>query len=78
MGRIKAYVCEVCGYVYEGDPLPERCPICSTAESFAVQPAAVPEKTLDPQLSGQLQQLEETEEQVNALDRTECEKIKNA
>ena len=25
-----AYVCKVCGYVYEGDPLPEnyKCPIC--------------------------------------------------
>ncbi len=27
---MKKYVCPVCGYVYEGDELPEgfKCPIC--------------------------------------------------
>ena len=26
----KGYVCKICGYVYEGDPLPEDfiCPLC--------------------------------------------------
>lgn len=29
-GKKVKYICEVCGYVYEGDPLPEdfKCPIC--------------------------------------------------
>ena len=22
------YVCQVCGYVYEGDKPPEECPVC--------------------------------------------------
>lgn len=28
------YVCQVCGYVYEGDPLPEdfRCPVCNMGD----------------------------------------------
>ena len=27
---IKGYVCKICGYIYEGDPLPEDfiCPLC--------------------------------------------------
>lgn len=35
-GKVK-YVCRVCGYVYEGDPLPEdfKCPICGVgADKF--------------------------------------------
>ena len=34
---MKKYVCTVCGYVYEGESLPEdyRCPICNApAEKF--------------------------------------------
>ena len=29
-GKITGYVCKICGYVYEGDPLPDDyvCPIC--------------------------------------------------
>ena len=28
--KVKGYVCKVCGYVYEGDELPEDfvCPLC--------------------------------------------------
>lgn len=28
--KVKGYVCKICGYVYEGDPLPEDfiCPLC--------------------------------------------------
>jgi rubrerythrin len=28
--EVKGYVCKICGYVYEGDPLPEDfiCPWC--------------------------------------------------
>ena len=32
------YVCNVCGYVHEGDQAPESCPICKApAEKFTVQ-----------------------------------------
>lgn len=32
------YVCQVCGYVHEGDAAPEKCPICGApAEKFTVQ-----------------------------------------
>ena len=32
---MKKFVCKVCGYVYEGDSAPERCPICHvTADKF--------------------------------------------
>ena len=24
----KKFICPVCGYVYEGDEMPEKCPIC--------------------------------------------------
>ena len=33
----KGYICKICGYVYEGDPLPEDfvCPLCKHgAEDF--------------------------------------------
>ena len=25
---MKKFVCGVCGYVYEGDAAPEKCPVC--------------------------------------------------
>ena len=29
------FVCSVCGYVYEGDEAPEKCPVCGVpAEKF--------------------------------------------
>ncbi|MGI6206297.1 MAG: NADH peroxidase [Anaerovoracaceae bacterium] len=32
------YVCQVCGYVYEGDKPPEKCPVCGApAEKFKLQ-----------------------------------------
>ena len=32
------YVCQVCGYVHEGDLAPEKCPICGVpAEKFTAQ-----------------------------------------
>ncbi len=32
------YVCSVCGYVYEGDSAPEKCPVCGApAEKFNAQ-----------------------------------------
>ena len=24
----KKFICAVCGYIYEGDAAPEKCPIC--------------------------------------------------
>ena len=34
--KTKKYKCKVCGYVYEGDTLPEGfvCPICGVSEDF--------------------------------------------
>lgn len=29
----KKYICHVCGYIYEGDHIPDKCPICK-ASSF--------------------------------------------
>lgn len=35
---IMKYVCQVCGYVHEGDSAPEECPIChAPAEKFTAQ-----------------------------------------
>ena len=34
------FVCQVCGYVYEGDAAPEKCPVCNApAEKFTAQDA---------------------------------------
>ena len=34
------YVCNVCGYVHEGDEAPEKCPVCkAAAEKFTKQDA---------------------------------------
>jgi len=35
---MKKYVCGVCGYVHEGDPLPDMCPVCKApASKFVLQ-----------------------------------------
>ena len=35
---MKKFVCSVCGYVYEGDSAPEKCPVCGVpAEKFNEQ-----------------------------------------
>ena len=35
---MKKFVCSVCGYVYEGDAAPEKCPVCKApAEKFIEQ-----------------------------------------
>ncbi|WP_442876721.1 rubredoxin-like domain-containing protein, partial [Eisenbergiella porci] len=32
------FVCQVCGYVYEGEKAPEKCPVCGApAEKFTAQ-----------------------------------------
>ena len=32
------FVCQVCGYVHEGDAAPEKCPVCGApAEKFTAQ-----------------------------------------
>ncbi len=34
------FVCQVCGYVHEGDSAPEKCPVCNApAEKFTAQAA---------------------------------------
>ena len=30
---MKKFICTVCGYVYEGDAAPERCPVCKVPAS---------------------------------------------
>ena len=40
--KMKKYICTVCGYVYEGDAPPERCPICNVGpEKFEEQKEAL-------------------------------------
>ena len=35
---MKKYVCQVCGYVHEGDAAPDKCPICGVpSEKFTEQ-----------------------------------------
>lgn len=35
---MKKFVCQICGYVYEGDSAPEKCPVCgAAAEKFTEQ-----------------------------------------
>ena len=35
---MKKYVCQICGYVHEGDSAPEKCPICGAgADKFTEQ-----------------------------------------
>ena len=35
---MKKFVCTVCGYVYEGEPAPEKCPVCGVGpEKFMEQ-----------------------------------------
>ena len=40
---MKKFVCQVCGYVHEGDAAPEKCPICGVPASEFTERAA--EKT---------------------------------
>ncbi|NVM03125.1 MAG: rubrerythrin family protein, partial [Candidatus Helarchaeota archaeon] len=33
--KVNYYICPVCGYIFEGDDLPDSCPICKAKkESF--------------------------------------------
>ena len=35
---MKKFVCTVCGYVYEGEAAPEKCPVCGVgADKFKEQ-----------------------------------------
>ncbi|WP_024615677.1 NADH peroxidase [Clostridium sp. Ade.TY] len=35
---MKRFVCTICGYVYEGEAAPEKCPVCgASADKFKVQ-----------------------------------------
>ena len=34
---MKKFVCSVCGYVYEGEAAPEKCPICGAPASKFVE-----------------------------------------
>ena len=39
---MKKYICTVCGYIYEGDCPPEKCPICNAgADKFVEQKEAL-------------------------------------
>ena len=37
---MKKFVCTVCGYVHEGDPPPEKCPVCGVPASKFKEQAA--------------------------------------
>ena len=40
------WVCNVCGYVYEGDAAPEVCPVCKApASKFTKQDAEIDRKS---------------------------------
>ena len=43
---MKKFRCTVCGYVYEGDAAPEKCPLCKAPASKFVE---VEEATADGQ-----------------------------
>ncbi len=30
---MKKWVCTICGYVYEGDEAPDKCPLCGADKS---------------------------------------------
>ena len=36
---MKKVVCSVCGYVYEGEAAPEKCPVCGVPASKFVEQA---------------------------------------
>ena len=39
---MKTFVCSVCGYVYEGETAPEKCPQCGVgADKFTEQKAGL-------------------------------------
>ena len=54
---MKKWVCQVCGYIYEGDTAPEECPVCHVgAEKFEELKGEMdPEKRKD--LIFQMQQI---------------------
>ena len=37
---MKKFVCTVCGYVYEGEAAPEKCPVCNAPASKFQEQAA--------------------------------------
>ena len=42
---MKTYICSICGWSYEGETVPEICPVCSaTSERFFVQDADASER----------------------------------
>ena len=42
---MKKFVCSVCGYVYEGEAAPEKCPICGAPASKFVEQSGEQECT---------------------------------
>ena len=34
---MKKFVCSVCGYVYEGEAAPEKCPVCNAPASKFIE-----------------------------------------
>ena len=34
---MKKFVCSVCGYVYEGEAAPEKCPVCGVPASKFIE-----------------------------------------
>ena len=43
----KKFICAVCGYIYEGDAAPEKCPICKAPASKYGKPEGVSQEMID-------------------------------
>ena len=39
---MKKFVCSVCGYVYEGEAAPEKCPVCNACLLYTSDAADEP------------------------------------
>ena len=46
---MKKFRCTVCGYVYEGDAAPEKCPLCK-AQIYYILRINVSDSRITPQL----------------------------
>ena len=34
---MKKFVCTVCGYIYEGETVPEKCPVCDHDKGYFIR-----------------------------------------
>ena len=48
---MKKFICTVCGYIYEGETAPEKCPLCKAPASKFVEQSDSAMKWADEHLS---------------------------